>query len=66
MRFELTKPRSRSPTPPIPVHINRMPHELGRDDVIVQDKREVEIATRARMRQIAVFDPEATGRKPPI
>jgi CRP-like cAMP-binding protein len=39
------------------VHVNRMLHELGRDGVIVRDKREVEITDWARMRRIADFDP---------
>lgn len=39
------------------VHVNRMLHDLGREGVIVREKRKVVISDWQRMRQIADFDP---------
>jgi CRP-like cAMP-binding protein len=58
-RFELpmTQEQIADATGMTPVHVNRMLHELGRDGVIVRDKRQVEITDWASMRRIAQFDP---------
>jgi CRP-like cAMP-binding protein len=58
-RFELpmTQDQIADATGMTSVHVNRMLHELGRDGVIVRDKREVEITDWGRMRRIADFDP---------
>ena len=58
-RFELpmTQEQIGDATGMTPVHVNRMLHELGRDGVIVRNKREVEITDWEGMREIADFDP---------
>ena len=55
--FPMTQEQIADATGMTAVHVNRMLHELGRDGVIVRDKREVEITDWARMRRIADFDP---------